>query len=357
MRFFTEKQSKNKLYTQFESIKIDQIISGFLPELDLIKGQVDGEIITDHFLLEKPKSLVNINFNRVEIGNELLGDIKIKSNLENNKIHSTIIAEGKYLDLNIDGNFFIDSKEDSFEYYIKVKSLNPRILNPLLKDFVYDINGAVRANLLLAGAIKRPNLVGDVYLDSVSTFVNTIHTKYQIKNQFVRILPNQFQFNQIKLSDELNNQGVLNGKISHQNLHDFELDLKASSPQFLCLNTNEKHNPNFYGRVIANVKEAWFQGAISQRITIGAKAKNLAGSDITIAFNNNQNIAQHTFFEFIDKSVKKDTLSIRNRSRKLSGVNLDFDFEVTKRVNFKSSSIQILMIEFSVQERVVLHLK
>ena len=328
LRFFTEKQSKNKLYTQFESIKIDQIISGFLPELDLIKGQVDGEIITDHFLLEKPKSLVNINFNRVEIGNELLGDIKIKSNLENNKIHSTIIAEGKYLDLNIDGNFFIDSKEDSFEYYIKVKSLNPRILNPLLKDFVYDMNGAVRANLLLAGAIKRPNLVGDVYLDSVSTFVNTIHTKYQIKNQFVRILPNQFQFNQIKLSDELNNQGVLNGKIIHQNLHDFELDLKASSPQFLCLNTNEKHNPNFYGRVIANVKEAWFQGAISQRITIGSKAKNLAGSDITIALNNNQNIAQHTFFEFIDKSVKKDTLSIRNRSRKLSGVNLDFDFEV-----------------------------
>jgi hypothetical protein len=328
LRFFTEKQSQNKLVTQFESIEIDQIISGFLPDLDLIKGQVNGEIITDHFLLEKPKSLVNINFSQVEIANEMVGDIKIKSNLENNKIHSTLIAEGKSLDVFVDGNFYIDSKEDSFEYYIKLKSLNPKILNPLLKDFVYDMNGAVRANLLLAGSIKRPNLVGDVYIDSVTTYVNTIHTKYKIKNQLVKILPNQFQFDQIKLFDELNNQGVLNGTISHQNLHDFELDLKATSPQFLCLNTNEKNNPNFYGRVLANVKEAWFQGAINQRITIGAKAKNLAGSDITIAFNNNQNIAQHTFFEFIDKSIIKDTLSIRNRNRKVSGVNLDFDFEV-----------------------------
>jgi hypothetical protein len=97
------------------------------------------------------------------------------------------------------------------------------------------------------------------------------------------------------------------------------------------MNTTYVNNNSFFGSVFADIT-ANFTGAINDRITIAAKGQNLSGSNLTIAFNNSQNTEKYNFYEFIDKNPNKklDAENLKTKKRKLSGVNLDFNFTINK---------------------------
>jgi hypothetical protein len=46
--------------------------------------------------------------------------------------------------------------------------------------------------------------------------------------------------------------GKTSGKITHQNLHNFKIDIQATSKRFYCMNTTYVNNNSFYGILHVN---------------------------------------------------------------------------------------------------------
>lgn len=323
-------ESNNLVSIDLEAILLNEIISGFLPNLKGNYGTLEGNLTINN-ILNNPSPIANIDVKDLIIENTKLGDIKIKSKPIDDKILTDLYLKGDNVNLHVLVDYFPKFNKDSFIAKIDLFKLNPKVLNPFLKDYVYNMDGNIRANLICQGTIENPNIEGVLNIDTLYTKVNTIHTGYTFKNQKINLSKNLIEFHDVVLYDEYNNPGKTSGRITHQNLHNFKLDIEASSKRFFCMNTTYVNNNSFYGSVFADIS-ANFTGAINDRITIAAKGQNLEGSNLTIAFNNAQNTEKYNFYEFIDKKVSKKIISdeLVPIKRKLSGVNLDFNFTINK---------------------------
>ncbi len=323
-------ENKNLVSFDFEGILLNEIISGFLPNLKGNYGTLEGNLSINN-ILENPSPIANVEVKDLIIENTKLGDVKIKSKSVDDKILTDLNLQGENASLHVIADYFPKFKKDSFIAKIDLSRLNPKILNAFLKEYVYNMDGNVRANLLCQGTFENPNIEGEINIDTLYTMVNTIHTGYTFKNQKINLSKNVIEFHDVTLHDAYNNIGKTSGRITHQNLHNFKLDIEASSKRFFCMNTTYVNNNSFYGTVFADIT-ANFTGAFNDRITIAAKGQNLSGSNLTIAFNNSQNTEKYNFYEFIDKNPNKklDAENLKTKKRKLSGVNLDFNFTINK---------------------------
>lgn len=321
---------RNLISIDFENILLNEIISGFLPSLKGNYGTLEGNLSINS-LLENPSPIANLEVKDLIIENTKFGDVKIKSKALDDKIFTDFKLQGQNISLNMIADYFPKYKNDSFIAKIELKKLNPKVLNTFLKDYVYNMDGDINANLLCQGTFENPNIEGEIKIDTLYTKVNTIHTGYTFKNQKIKLSKNLIEFQDVVLYDEYRNTGTTSGRITHQNLHNFKLDIEAASKRFFCMNTTSVNNNSFYGSVFADIS-AKFTGAINDRITIAAKGQNLEGSNLTIAFNNTQNTEKYNFYEFIDKNASSKIIldDLKTKKRKLSGVNLDFNFTINK---------------------------
>lgn len=317
---------KNLVQLKFEDVHVSELISGLLPNISGIYGDLNGEIAINN-VLEDPAPIANVSINKIIINKDTIGDLNLKSNFENGIVNSNLDVLGRNIDLNVSGMYNSNKDIDSFHFNVLLNKFNPKTLNPYLTDYLYDMNGNVRANLVVLGKLSRPQILGRVDIDTLSTVINTIHTRYHFVKQSVLFTPNQLVFKDLKFNDEFNNVATGNGFIKHKNLQNITLDLNVVSDKFYCLNTTSANNQSFYGKVFAQLN-ANFTGAIDNRITISASGKNLPESNITIAFNNSQNLEKYNFYEFVNKKEVQDTSLIVKKRRKLSGVNLDFNFDI-----------------------------
>lgn len=326
IRFSNKNNSLTTVNALFDEVKLEELISGFMPILKSFKGDLNGEIDIEN-ILTKPTPVANLDIKNIEYETEKIGNLVLKSDFENNILSSNFNLKGDKIDLSTSGSYNANTSIDSLYAHTEIKKLNLNVLNRYLKDLVYDMSGNISGDLTIFGKINSLQSVGTIQVDSLNTFLNTIHTRYDAKNQKIYITPGKFTLNNFRFTDEEGNEAVADGFVSHNNLKSFNLFLNAESSKLLCLNTNSTHNPYFYGKVYADAK-IQFRGTIGNRITISSQGKNLPNSEMTIAFGSTQRTEKFGFYEFI-KRDSTNLISKLSTSRKLnSGVNLDFDFEV-----------------------------
>ena len=311
---------------KFEHVKLEELISGFMPILKSFKGDLNGEIDIEN-LLSKPTPVANLDIQNIEFEKEQIGDLSLKSNFLDNILQSNFSVKGNLINLSALGSFNTNTGVDSLFVQTKIYKLNVDFVNRLLKDLVYDMSGNLKGDLVFYGKLNALQSEGELYIDSLNTALNTIHTRYSARNQKITIIPGKFVLSDFNFKDEDGNSGVANGFISHDNFKNFKLFLDAESSKLLCMNTNSGHNLYFYGKVYADAK-VQFRGTIGDRISINSQGKNLPESVLNIAFGSSQRTEKYVFFEFI----KKDSLATKDLSfksiKKSGGVNLNFDYEV-----------------------------
>lgn len=327
---FTNSLNDNKsILANFEEVKLEELISGFFPILKTFKGQLNGNIqISD--ILTNPKPIANLKVGRMMWDSEEIGDLDLSSNLENEIVHSKLSLFGENYKLKSDVYFNAKTGVDSLYAVNKLERFNPAILNKILNTLVYDMEGNMHGEFSIFGPLNALNASGVIELDSFKTGLHTIYTKYHALNQKIFIQPGKFILDKFKFSDEEGNEAEANGFINYNHLKRFDLFLDANSPKLLCMNSNSSNNSTIYGKVYADA-DIKFRGTIGDRISIFAKGRNLPNSVLHVNLETAQRTGKYGFYEFMEKDTSNVFRNIIvRRTKKLAGVNLDFDFDVTK---------------------------
>ena len=327
---FTNSFNDNKsILANFEEVKLEELISGFLPILKTFKGQLNGNIqISD--ILSNPKPIANLKVSNMMWDSEEIGNLVLTSNLENEIVHSILSLSG--MNYKLQSDIYINAKKgiDSLYAFNKLERFKPAILNKILNTLVYDMGGNLHGEFSIFGPLNALNADGVIEIDSFKTGLHTIYTNYNVQNQKIYIKPGKFILDKFKFYDEEGNEAVANGFVNYNHLKRFDLFLDAYSPKLLCINSNALNNSTIYGKVYAdaNIK---FRGTIGDRISILARGRNLPNSILHVNLETAQKTGKYGFYDFIEKDTS-NVLSdiVVRKSRKLGGVNLDFDFDVTK---------------------------
>ena len=301
----------------------------------LTKGfDVDGFVSGDAMLSSmktSPMILADVRVNQLGVNGDPIGDADIESVWDNEdksvEVDANIYNQDKRM-LNVYGSYYTAKEDDNLDFTVNLDSLRLAIASPLLTGVVSRMQGFGTGRVDITGSLKEPNIDGRIRVIDGGCKVDYLNTFYTF-SPTVLIDNKTISFENLVLTDTLNNTAIVEGQINHNRFKDINLDLKMHPRSFLAMATTSQDNDSFYGTAVAN-------GLVTVKgpfdnIYLDIKAGTRNGTDITIPLNKASTVKEHDFIVFINpnKEMEEDEAVVQEVKKK-SNFALDLDVNATK---------------------------
>jgi hypothetical protein len=298
-----------------------------------LEGKLNGEI-----------TLSNVNHNFAFNGDLDLTHLKINDNSVGELlVRTTYHNSEKFISLNgftslgipdengeqsknitFRGSYFLEKNDESIDIDFAAKPANLRLLNPFLEGIINIKNGFVNGGGKIHGTPSNIKIDGKFRLFNSEIKVDYTNVTYNITGD-IEILPDQIRFSDLLMREKGTKsapQGTINGNIFHSNFSKMKIDYDISYSNMLILNTTEKENKSFYGKIYGtgNVGIYGFLNNLNMKI-VNTSNKF---SKFYLPLDGPAEIGESDFIQFI----KKDTASVKKEPA-LSGFNLEMLLHAT----------------------------
>ncbi len=315
-------------FKNFEAAQLNDFLSLYEVQLG---GVVNGKAHISG-LLGKPILNSDLQIQNLRWYADTIGNAQV--NTQWNSVDGYVDVKGfvdRGLDKNIDinGRYLFKDKGDEIDFNINLQKTYIQSFNHYLKGIFSNLGGIANAKLHLFGPVKKPNLTGKVYLQKVTFMVDYLKTTYNFSGE-VDLNENSMSFKNVILNDAKGQHATVSGRVLHDHLKDFYLDIEIAANKTQVLNTTAADNELFYGTAYAtgNVNISGYLDYIM--MNIGLKSEK--GTKINIPLSNPEEISNSNFISFI-KTDSTQKAKVDNGQPDFSGVELNMDFEVTQDAN------------------------
>ncbi len=259
------------------------------------------------------------------------GDVRILSEWNNTEKIAGISLrnnkDGKNT-FTIDGDY--DPAERELDLLAEVDDMPLDILNLFLKSFASDVQGLGSGSVRIKSERGDISLQGSVLADQTSITVNYLQSKFRFSDS-IRFEDNKFLFRNIQLSDNRDNNAVIDGYVSHNNFKEWFVDLRIDADNIMAFDTRQEDNNLFYGT-------AYVSGVITidgptNNLDFNISAKTERNTRMFIPLGADDVINDYTFISFREEGEETDTgipvnLPVMNRTN-ANSISLNFELEVT----------------------------
>jgi len=260
---------------------------------------------------------LNINI----FGNTDYNSYALKIDLLKDKL-SSIKGEGSIIGANEEPNIDIDLIFDNFDI-----SFIEKIGTNTMTRISSNVSGEVN----LWGKSSNIQHNGKLYLNESKFTVPYLNIEYFLsENSEIDLYNQNFEINNVNINSESNNSPTsLEGKITHQDFKDWNLDLDFKSQKLHILNKDYIENDGFYGQAYMG-GDVKISGPTNQ-VSIDINGKTESGTNIIIPQTKSYSIDDFSFITFTDlNSYSEETLTDEN---KLNKINKTLDLNINLEIN------------------------
>ncbi|MEO5968200.1 MAG: translocation/assembly module TamB domain-containing protein, partial [Ferruginibacter sp.] len=176
----------------------------------------------------------------------ILGDANTQSGLVSFSANSK--DSGYVFDVN--GSYNYKDSTQSLAIDLQAEKINLDVLQPYLSSVFSEISGIATTKLKISGPTNHLLLTGEATIDSGAIKIGYTQVKYLIKNETLIFRPDEIDLGRMRITDTLNNEGVISGKMRHTFFQKFSFEnLLFETQRMVLLNTTKKDNEQFYGNV------------------------------------------------------------------------------------------------------------
>jgi hypothetical protein len=327
----SEKPNSN-LVVNTNSVILEQF-NPLLKPLNLsIYGILSGSVIINNSKTFATSS--NLSFSNLKINNNSLGMLVLNSDY--NSTEKNIFLDGytslglpdmfgnQTKNISFKGNYFLDKREESIDIDFAASPANLKLLSPLLEGIITINNGLVTGQGKVHGSPDNIKVDGKLKLFSSEIKIDYTNVTYNITGE-IEIMPDQIRFTDLLMKEKgikAAPQGTINGNVFHNNFKKIQLDYDVTYRNMLVLNTTEKENKTFYGKIYGtgNVGIWGFLNNIYMSVD-NTTNKN---SKFYFPLDGPAEMEESDFIHF----VKKDTIKTK-KSESLTGFNLEMKIHAT----------------------------
>ncbi len=330
---------KDSVSLEFMNLALRQ----FNPLLASYKMKLDG-FLNGNIVLHKNEGLYTVNsfldFTRFKLNDILIGELVLKTDYLNKE--KTLVIDGytslglvdesgrEMKNISFKGNYFMERKEESIDIDFIASPLNLKLANPFIEGILTVNNGFANGSGKIHGTPSEIKIDGALKVYKSDIKVDYTNVSYLITGD-VEIMPDQIRFSDLLMSEKglkAAPQGTVNGNIFHNNFKNMQLDYDITYRNMLILNTTEKQNKDFYGKIYGsgNIGIWGFLNNLNMQIFDTTK-KN---SRFVLPLDGPAEIAESDFIEF----VKRDTVN-KTVKKPITGFNLDLNIIATPDLQTK----------------------
>ncbi len=234
---------------------------------------------------------------------------------------------------------FYTPKGNRYYARLVVDSLNLNHLDPILEGVVSDTRGRAKADLILSGQGREADLRGTIGVRDLHTTVDFTQVDYHMPAAELQVHNNHFTVQDVPIYDPEGRSGRFALDLSLQHLSNIAYEVRVKPEQMLVLNTTQKDNNLFYGRLFAS-GEATIRGDKGQvKMDITARTEN--NSRFYMPLSDKSTISNAEFVTFVQPEQRDTTDQVaerrrrfeRRRQRQAAANRMEIDLEVDVRPN------------------------
>ena len=259
---------------------------------------------------------LNINI----FGNTDYNSYALKIDLIKDKL-SSIKGEGSIIGADEEPNIDIDLVFENFDI-----SFIEKIGTNTMTSISSNVSGEVN----LWGKSNNIQHNGKLYLNESRFTVPYLNIEYFLsENSEIDLYNQNFEINNVNINSESNNSPTsLEGKITHQDFKDWNLDLDFNSEKLHILNKDYIENDGFYGQAYMG-GDVKISGPTNQ-VSIDINGTTESGTNIIIPQTQSYSIDNFSFITFTDlNSYSEETLITENKINKISKtLDLNINLEI-----------------------------
>ncbi len=294
-----------------------------------IDGVLNGFIDVKNFFTQKEINS-RINIKEFSINEFLVGNIIAFSDFDNSAnlfdVNLNVNRNGEQT-MQIKGFLIPTHDTNQLDLKAALTNTNLNLIEPFFDKYISDVSGNLDGEFTISGKIKSPVINGTGNTDGGAFTLDYLKTHYKLKGDVI-FNNNYIDFKEFILTDNYDNEGIINGRITHNGFKELEYDFSGDMKKFLVLNTTSKDNQLYYGTAFATGDLRIF--GKEKIFNISAKAISEKGTKFYIPLEGSSEVVKEDFINFI--SVK-DTMALNKRKIEkkvdISGINLNLDLDIT----------------------------
>lgn len=193
----------------------------------------------------------DITVNQFKFENGRMGtlDAHVNWNTEKEQIDIHAIADdGKEAMTYIDG--YVSPAKSYIDLGIKADGTYIDFMQSFTQSFLSKVEGHTDGAVRLYGPLDAINLTGELVLNGLA-HVKPTGCTYQLRNDTIRMIPNEIVFADCPIYDIHDRQGIVTGGIHHDYLTNLTYDLYINAENLLAYDFPDFGDDTFYGTVYA----------------------------------------------------------------------------------------------------------
>ena len=230
-------------------------------------------------------------------------------------------------------------KQRRYYAHLVADSINMKHLDPILEGVVSGTRGRANADLTLSGEGRQADLRGTIRVRDLQTKVDFTQVEYRMPEAEMQVHNNRFTVSDVPIYDPEGRSGRFSLDLSLQHLSNIAYEVRVKPEQMLVLNTTQKDNDHFYGRIFASglARIRGDKGLVKMDIT--ARTEN--NSRFYMPLSDKSNISNAEFVTFVQPELRDSTDQVaerrrrfeRHRRRQAAANRMEIDLEVDVRPN------------------------
>ncbi|UYZ62346.1 translocation/assembly module TamB domain-containing protein [Hymenobacter weizhouensis] len=210
--------------------------------------------------------------------------------------------------------YYLATPPSPIEFALNVKRLDLKIIEPFSLGQLREMGGGLTGQLALTGTVAQPRINGTLTTTPDATFTLTqLGAPYFLASQEIDFTPEGIRLEEFVVRDSVGNRAVVNGYVRTTDyVNDFRFDLDATTEDFLAVQSSQRDNPLFWGKLLVD-SDSRITGTLNLPV-VRTTARVEDGSALSVAVPNDDpvEVARAGIVEFVDKSAPLDTMLARN---------------------------------------------
>ncbi|MGK0363632.1 MAG: hypothetical protein ACI85O_000685, partial [Saprospiraceae bacterium] len=247
-----ESVQKEQIVANFREFPIEEILS-IVQLQEYGSGIVNGKVKINNPLTDL-RIDTDMEIKDAHLYDDLLGDaqIKINNNRKDDAFHVDFSIEGEENLANVRGVYDMGNPVDPLNFNADIKSLKLEIFERFAEEYISDLQGTLVAKAEITGEPTALSLVGFAQVKGAGLTIDELKAPLKFGEQKVDLDGNVIRFRNFDIFDGTDNKAIVDAYIITEDFREFEYDLDVIAKSFLVLNTVEKDNDLYYGKIYAD---------------------------------------------------------------------------------------------------------
>ena len=208
-----------------------------------------------------------------------------------------------------DGILTQKNGKDTLEVSTRFEHFPLKMANAFIPDQMVAFTGDIDGGLYIYGSLDKPQMHGDIVLDSVSVYARQAGARYWFDNRPVQIKDNQLIFDKFAIYTTSKNPFTIDGKVDFRNMERPTANLNLLAENYTLLDAPRTRESLVYGKVFVDL-HATVKGPLDG-LTMRGNMNLLGNTNVTYVLTDSPLTVEDRLSGLVTFTSFTDTTSVK----------------------------------------------